>query len=85
MLCTTQDSKKTIDDLLLDIWTTSIGPNMPSPQVILQNRTFQWPNKPSVPVDMERVQDILLCRKQSQKAHFGQSHGTCELTELGSS
>ena len=55
---------------------------MPSTQEILHNRTFQLPSKPSVPVNMERVQNFLLSRKQSQKTHFDQSHSAHELTEL---
>ena len=39
-LSTTIDSKKTIDDLLLNIHSTPSGPNKPSPWEILQNRTF---------------------------------------------
>ena len=74
MLSTAQDSKKTIDDLLLDLRSTPIRPNMSSPQGILHNRTFQQPGKPSTPVDMERIQNFLLSRKQSQKTHFYQSH-----------
>ena len=31
MLSTSQDSRKTLEDLLLDMWSTPIGPNMPFP------------------------------------------------------
>ena len=41
-LSTSQDSKVSIEDLLLDLHSTPIGPNMPSPQEILHNRTFQY-------------------------------------------
>ena len=84
-LSITADSRKTIDDVLLDLCSAFIGPNMPSPWEILNNRTFQWPSKPSYPVDMERVWNFLLSRKQSQKMHFDCSHGIHELTQLGSS
>ena len=79
MLSTTQDSKKTIDDLLLDLLSTPIRPSMPFPQEILHNRTFQWPSKPSSLVSMERVWNFLSSRKKSEKTHFDQSHGAKEL------
>ena len=40
------------------------------------------PGKLSSPVNMERVCNFLLSRKQSQKAHFYQSHGVRELEEI---
>ena len=43
-LSTTQESKK-MEDLLLDLQLTLIGPSKPSPQEILHNRTFLHPNK----------------------------------------
>ena len=84
-LSTAWDSKKTKDDLLLDLWSTPIGSNMPFSWEILHNRTFQQPSKPSSPVDMESVQNFLLSRKQSQKTHIDQSHSARELEELGPS
>ena len=43
------------------------------------------PSKPATPVDMERVQNYLLSKKQSQKTHFDRAHGARELPELGPS
>ena len=43
MLNTTQDTGKSLEELLLDLYSTPIGSNMPSPQEILHNRTFQHP------------------------------------------
>ena len=48
---TGQDSHKTIKDILLDLWSTPIRPNMTSPHKILHNRMLQCPGKPSQPVD----------------------------------
>ena len=56
---------------------------MPSPQEILHNRTFQWPSKPSSPVNVGRVWNFHLTRKQSQKTQFGWSHRAKELGEIG--
>ena len=82
MLSTTQEYGKSLEELLFDLCSTPIGANMPSPQEILHNRTFQWPGKPSTPVDMECVCNFLLLRKQSQKQHFGHAHNARELQQL---
>ena len=55
LLSTKQDAGKSLKELLLDLQSTPIRPNMPSPQTILHNRTFQCPSKPSTPVDIEHV------------------------------
>ena len=72
-----------LEDVLLDLWLTPIGPNMPSPQEILHNRTFKHPTKPSQPVEMESARNYLLSRKQSPKTYFDKAHGACDLPELG--
>ena len=51
---------------------------MPSPREILHNRTFQHPSKPSTPVNMEHVWNLLLARKQSQKQYFDHDHNAKE-------
>ena len=80
---TSQDSRKTLEYLLLDLHSTPIEPNMPSPREILHNRTLQCPGRPSTPDDMESVRNYLLSRKQSQKVKFDRAYGACELQQLG--
>ena len=83
VLSTSQDSRKTLGDLLLDLYSTPIGPNMSSSREILHNRTLQHPSRPRAPVNMESVKTYLLSRKQSQKAQCDRAHGTHELQKLG--
>ena len=83
VLSTAQDTNKPLEDVLLNLWLTPIGPNMLSPWEILHNRTFQHPGRPSQPVDMESVRNYLLSHKQSQKAQFDKAHGAHDLPELG--
>ena len=44
-LPTCQESKQSIEDLLLNIRTQPIGPHLPSPREILHNRTEECPRK----------------------------------------
>ena len=78
-----QDSHKTLENILLDLWSTPTGPNMPSPCKILHNRTLQHPGKPGQPVDMESVRNYLLSCRQSHKMYFNRAHGIHDLTEVG--
>ena len=82
-LSTTQESRKSLVDLLLDLQSPPIRPYLPSPKEILHNKTFQYPGKPTTPNDMEQVCNYLLSKKQTQKTHFNRAHGTRELPELG--
>ena len=77
-----QESCKSLEDLLLDLQLTPIGPNMPSPWEILHNRTFQHPSKPSTPVNMEHVHNYLVSKHQSQKQSFDRAHSIRELDDL---
>ena len=81
-LSTTQESFKSLEDLLLDLRLTLIGPNVPSPWEILHNRTFKCPSKPSTPVNMECVHNYLVSKCQSQKQAFDRTHGVRELDDL---
>ena len=63
MLSTSQDSRKTIEDLLLDLHSTPIGPNIPSPRGTLHNRTLQHPSRPNAPVNIEIVKSYLLSKR----------------------
>ena len=79
-LSTSHDSHKPLEDVLLHLWSTPIGPYMSYPHEILHNRTFQHPSKP---VDMESVRNYLISHRQSQKTYFDKAHGTHDLIELG--
>ena len=82
MLSTSQESHKSLEELLLDLCSTLIGPNMPSPWGILHNRTLQHPSKPSTPFDMESVWNFLISKRQPQKTNYDRAHGVRELHEL---
>ena len=82
MLNTAQDLHKPLEDVLLDLQSTPIRPNMPSSREILHNRTFQCPGRPSHPVYIESVRNYLPSHKQSQKTYFDKVYGVRDLPEL---
>ena len=82
MLSTSQESHMSLEELLLDLCSTLIGPNMPSPWEILHNRTFQYSSKLSTPLDMESVQNFLFSKRQYQKTNYNRAHSARELQEL---
>ena len=79
---TTIDASTSLEDLLLDLWSTLIGPSMPSPWEILHSRTIQCPSKPSTTVDMEHIWDYMIAKKQDQKQYFDRAHNARELKKL---
>ena len=81
-LNTALPSKKFFETVLPDLWSTPMGPNMPSPYEILHNRTIQCSGRPSQPVDMEKIRNFLLSRKQAQCDQFNKSHWSHALPEL---
>ena len=81
-LSTTQDASKSLENLLLDLWSTPISPRMPSPSEILQNRTIQCPSKPFTPVNTEHIWNYLLAKKKSQKQYFNRAQNTKEMKQL---
>ena len=54
-LTTAKPAGTSIDHVLQALWSTPIGPNLPSPCEILLNHTSYIPGKPSTPVDLEQV------------------------------
>ena len=66
-LSTIQDTGKSIEDLLLDLWSTPIGPKMFLPREILHNRMSQCPGKPSTTVDMEHICNHLLAKRKARQ------------------
>ena len=81
-LSTGHDSKLPIEDILLNIRTQPIGPNLPSPQEILHNCIEAHPGKPSTPVDMEAVRDYLITKKNLQKEYHDKTHNAKSLLDL---
>ena len=81
-LSTGHDSKLPIEDILLNIRTQPIGPNLPSPQEILHNCIEACPGKPSTPVDMEAVRDYLITKKNLQKEYHDKTHNAKSLPDL---
>ena len=76
------DSKLPIEDILLNIRTQPIGPNLPSPWEILHNHIEACPGKPSTPVDMEAVRDYLITKKNMQKEYHDKTHNAKPLPDL---
>ena len=81
-LSTCQESKQSIQDLLLNIRTQPIGPHLPSPREILHNRTEEHPRKPSQPVNMEDIQNYLISKKTIQKENYDKHHNTKTLPDI---
>ena len=80
-LSTGHDSKLPIDDILLNIRTQPIGPNLPSPQEILHNHIEAYPGKLSTPVDMEAVRNYLITKKNLQKEYHDKTHNAKPLPD----
>ena len=81
-LSTGHDSKLPIEDILLNIRTQPIGPNLPSPQEILHNHIEAGLGKPSTPVDLEAVRDYLITKKNLQKEYHDKTHNAKPLPDL---
>ena len=82
MLNTALPAKKSLETVLLDLRSTPIGPTMPALNKILHNRAIQWPGKPSQPIDLEKVRNFLISRRQAQCDQFNKAHGAWPLPEL---
>ena len=81
-LSTGHDSKLPIEDILLNIRTQPIGPNLPSPWEILHNCIEAHPGKLSTPVDMETVRDYLIMKKNLQTEYHDKTHNAKSLQDL---
>ena len=81
-LATATTSGKTLEDVLLSLRSSPIGPNLPSPREILHNHTEEHPGQLSYPVDCEQVRNYLLDRKTTQKEYHDKSHNARPLSEL---
>ena len=81
-LSTCQESKQSVEDLLLNIRTQPIGPHLPSPREILHNRTEECPGKPSQPVNMEDIRNYLISKKTTQKENYNKHHNTKTLPDI---
>ena len=81
-LSTCQESKQSVEDLLLNIRTQPIGPHLPSPREILHNRTEECPGRPSQPVNMEDIRNYLISKKTAQKENYDKHHNTKTLPDI---
>ena len=81
-LNTALQANKPIASVLLDLRSMPIGPNMPAVCEILHNRTIQQPGRPSQPVDMEKVRNFLISKRQAQCDQFNKAHRVQALPEL---
>ena len=68
--------------VLLDLRSMPLGPKMPAPCKILHNRTIQWPGRPSQPIDLEKVRNFLISRRQARCDQFNKAHRVWALSEL---
>ena len=81
-LATAATSRKTLDDVLLSLRSTPIGPNLPSPREILHNCMEKRPGQTPHTIDYEEIRNYLLGKKSTQKRYHDQSHSVKPLTEL---
>ena len=81
-LATATASRKTLDDVLLSLRSTPIGPNLPSPREILHNCTEKRPGQTPHAIDYEEIRNYLLDKKSTQKRYHDQSHNVKPLPEL---
>ena len=80
-LATATTSGKTLDDVLLSLGSTPIGPHLPSPREILHNHTGECPGCPSHPVNYEQVRNYLLDKEATQKEYHDKGHNAKPLPE----
>ena len=83
-LNTALPANKPLATVLLDLISMPIGPNMAALHEILHNRTIQQPGRPSQPIDLEKVRNFLISRRQAQCDQFNKAHGFWALSELPS-
>ena len=57
-LNTALPANKPLATVLLDLRSMPIGPKMSAPCEILHNRSIQWPDRPSQPIDLEQVRNF---------------------------
>ena len=81
-LSTSQDARRPMDDLLLELQSTPITPKMPVSREIIHNRMIQCPGKPSMPINKEAVWDYLTAKKQYQKMSFDRADNIKPLSTL---
>ena len=68
-----QNVRKSLDNLLLSLRSTLVGPHLPSSREILYNRTQDSPAQPSHPIDFEDVRDCLITQKSVQMKHHNET------------
>ena len=83
-LNTALPANKPLVTVLLDLRSMPIGPKMPAPHEILHNRTIQWPGRPPQPINLEKVRNFLISRRQAQCDQFNKTHRVWALSELPS-
>ena len=81
-LSTATTSGKTLDDVLLSLRSTPIGPNLRKPREMLHNHTEECSRHPLHPVDYEQVRNYLLDKKATQKEYHDKNHNAKPLPEL---
>ena len=81
-LATAAASRKTLDDILLSLRSTPIGPNLLSPKEILHNHMEKRQGQTPHEVDYDKIRNYLLDKKSTQKRYHDQDHSIKPLSEL---
>ena len=82
VLATATAPRKTLDDILLSLRSTPIGPNLPSHREILHNCMEKRLGQAPQAVDYEEIRNYLLDKKSTQKRYHDQGHNINPLPEL---
>ena len=77
----TQATRNPINTLL-NLWSTAIGPHMPSPREVLHYRTLECQSQSPHPINIETVLDYLILKKIDKKHYYDKAHDAQWLPEL---
>ena len=75
-------SRNPLSTLLLNLWSTPIGPNMQSPREILHNRFQECPDQLPQPINTESVQNYFISKNIDPKDYYNRAHNVQPLPEL---
>ena len=81
-LDTAKSSGKSLDDHLLSLRSTPIGPCLPSPGEILHNRTQDRSGQPFHPIDFKEVRYYLITQKSVHKKYHNMRHNARDFPDL---
>ena len=82
VLATAKTAGSSLETLLLKLWSTLIGPHMPSPWEILHNWAQKCPGQPLQPINYEDVCNYLIFKNATQKENHDKAHKAKPLTKV---